>query len=74
MIQRLDEKSLFGKITQKGLISGMDNKYFYAEKFKGDWMEKKSNIGVIKGSGSFSYKSADGTKYVVPQGEVVFLK
>lgn len=74
MAQRLDEKSFLGKVTQKGLVSGTGNRYFYAESFQGDWMEQKTKVGVIKGNGSFSYESQSGAKVVVPQGNVVFFK
>jgi len=74
MTQRLDEKSFFGKVTQKGLVSGTGNRYFYANSFKGNWMEQKTRIGVIKGDGSFYYESQSGAKVLVPQGDVVFFK
>lgn len=73
MTQRLDKKSFLGKVTQKGLVSGSGDRYFYAESFQGDWMEGKTKVGVIKGSGSFSYEAQSGTR-VVPQGNIVFFK
>ena len=73
MVQRLDEKSFFGKVTKSGLVSGTGKRYFYAESFKNSWMKNKTKIGVIKGNGSFSYDSRSG-KQVVPKGTVIFSK
>lgn len=71
MIQRLDEKSMFGAITQNGLVRGNSNRYFYVEEFKGEWLEKTTKVGIIYGKGSYKYESKGGTK-VVPKGEVLF--
>lgn len=73
MIQRLDSKSLFGKLTQKGLVSGYQKRHFYIEKFEGAWLETDYRVGVIKGTGSFEYETRFGTR-VVPKGEVLLLK
>jgi len=73
MIQRLDEKSFFGTITQAGLVNGLAKRNFYAKKFQTSWLEKETKIGVIKGNGSFSYNSNSG-KQVIPTGTVIFLK
>ncbi|MEA1914762.1 MAG: hypothetical protein U9N30_05550 [Campylobacterota bacterium] len=73
MIQRLDEKSFFGKGTQNGLVNGMSRRNFYAENFQGSWMENKNKIGIIKGDGSYSYNSKNGKK-LVPKGTVIFSK
>jgi len=72
MVQRLDTESFFGKVTRSGLVEGMGNRYFYAENFKGSWIEGQNKIGVIKGNGLFSYDSKIG-KQVVPKGTVLFL-
>ncbi len=72
MIQRVDEKSTFGRITQKGLVSGTGRRYFFAESFTGDWKQNYTKVGVIKGSGSFSYNSRNGQR-VVPKGTVIYL-
>ncbi|MCT7909441.1 hypothetical protein N5915_07690 [Arcobacter lacus] len=73
MLQRLDDKSIFGKITQKGLVSDITNRVFYTESFQGTWLENTNKVGVIKGNKSFSYESDNGTK-VVPKGDVIFFK
>lgn len=73
MVQRLDEKSLFGKVTNKGLVSGTGKRYIYVEDFQGSWLENETKIGIIKGNGSFSYDSNSG-KRVVPKGTVVFFQ
>ena len=73
MIQRLDEKSFFGKVTKSGLVSGTGKRYFYAENFQNSWMKNKTKIGIIKGNGSFSYDSRNG-KQLVPKGTVIFSK
>ena len=73
MIQRLDEKSFFGKVTKSGLVKGMGRRYFYAENFQNSWMENKTKVGVIKGNGSFSYDSRNG-RQLVPKGTVIFSK
>ena len=72
MIQRLDEKSFFGKITQKGLVNDMTKKNFYVESFDGDWLENEYKIGVIKGNEFFNYESKIG-KQVIPKGTVIIL-
>jgi len=73
MFQRLDEKSLFGNVTQKGLVQSMYDKYFFVDSFNGSWLEKQSKIGIIKGDGSFSYNSNAG-KQIVPKGTVLYYK
>ncbi|WP_373002028.1 hypothetical protein [Sulfurimonas sp.] len=73
MMQRLDEKSFFGKVTQNGLAIGIKNRYFYVEDFTGSWMEQNTRIGIIKGIGSFSYNST-GAKRIVSKGKIVYVK
>ncbi|NUW29734.1 hypothetical protein [Aliarcobacter butzleri] len=73
MFQRLDDKNIFGKVTQKGIVEGNGNRAFYVEKFNGEWLENKTKLGIIKGNGSYSYESKYGTR-VIPQGEVLLLR
>lgn len=73
MLQRLDDKNVFGKITQKGIVNSYQDRAFYAEKFNGEWLENTLKAGVIKGNGSYKYESNFGTR-VIPQGEVLLLR
>lgn len=80
MIQRLDEKSIFGKITQKGLVRGiriagmLTDMNFYAESFHGAWLENTDKMGIIKGKGAYSYESITTGTRVVPKGEIIFFR
>lgn len=80
MIQRLDEKSIFGKITQKGLVRGISiagmltDMNFYAESFHGAWLENTDKMGIIKGKGAYSYESITTGTRVVPKGEIIFFR
>ena len=73
MIQRLDEKSIFGKVTQKGIVDSTGNINFFAESFNGEWLENNIKLGIIKGNGSYTYKSKYGT-HVIPKGKVLLLR
>lgn len=69
MIQRLDRDST----SRSGLASGTNRRFFYAQSLNESWMQNHTKIGVIKGTGSFSYESTNGIK-VVPKGKVLFLR
>ena len=56
MVQRLDDKNIFGKVIQKWIVSSYEKRALYVEKFSGEWLENKIKAGVIKGNGSYTYK------------------
>ena len=48
---QLDEKSIFGKVTQKGIVDSTGNINFFAESFNGEWLENNIKLGIIIGNG-----------------------